>query len=307
MTQKSQSNWLSSNSQIRPIFRVLWGSSQGLIRSCVGDQVRNLSTWHVFPIWAVGRGHGVEKCNNRLSSWISVKHRKFIILHKLHKWMMRPSSRIAWMMMEALQKNTKSGRREGTELLAICMELLVPWMATLVSYCQRLQEAWAAWAGWTLCHKLINLSFQDGLYYTVFIIPMILYGNIMYKRSIGDDLLLGLPHYLALNIHSLLIWPFFFFKGAGYMTQFVCTKQQRRVSIVFPQKNVDPFPDPQRTCIRWENLGNSEDHQAAWRISGQPWQEPMIVLLCRQEVVILLKRHWEPDLLLCSCFNMSYK
>ena len=112
---KSQSNWLSSNSQIRPIFRVLWGSSQGLIRSCVGDQVRNLSTWHVFPIWAVGRGHGVEKCNNRLSSWISVKHRKFIILHKLHKWMMRPSSRIAWMMMEALQKtqNLEEGRERS--------------------------------------------------------------------------------------------------------------------------------------------------------------------------------------------------
>lgn len=235
MTQKSQSNWLSSNSQIRPIFRVLWGSSQGLIRSCVGDQVRNLSTWHVFPIWAVGRGHGVEKCNNRLSSWISVKHRKFIILHKLHKWMMRPSSRIAWMMMEALQKNTKSGRREGTELLAICMELLVPWMATLVSYCQRLQEAWAAWAGWTLCHKLINLSFQDGLYYTVFIIPMILYGNIMYKRSIGDDLLLGLPHYLALNVHSLLIWPCFFLRvRATWPNSFV--PSNRDVSLLFSPK-----------------------------------------------------------------------
>ena len=103
-------------------------------------------------------------------------------------------------------------------------------MATLMSYGQRLQEAWA---GWTLCHKRINLSFQDGLYYTM------LYGNIMYKRSIGDDLLLGLPHYLVLNIHSLLIWTCFSSKGCGLHDN----------SFVPSNKDVSLLFSPRKTSI----------------------------------------------------------
>lgn len=66
----------------------------------------------------------------------------------------------------------------------------------------------------------------------------------MYQRSIGDDLLLGLPHYLVLNIRCWFELVFCS-KGCGlhdpirlYQATETC------FPMFFPPKNVDPFPDP---------------------------------------------------------------
>ena len=78
------------------------------------------------------------------------------------------------------------------------------------------------------------------------------------------------------------------------MTQFVCCFPPKK-------KSIHSQIHSQNLAFRWENLGK------IWRPSSrledfQPWQEPMIVLLCRQEVVILLKRHWDPLGTWNSCF-----